>query len=66
MQPAGGEPRHEALAKVDTLKAELEEFAAACAGRATFGVRPDEAIHGVAVLEAMVASAGAGGAPIGL
>ncbi len=66
VQPAGGETIHEALPKADTLKAELEEFAAACAGRAAFGVHPDEAIHGVAVMEAMVASADAGGAPIGL
>jgi predicted dehydrogenase len=66
VRPAGGETIHEALPKADTLKAELEEFAAACAGRGQFGVRPQEAIHAVAVMEAMVASAGAGGAPIGL
>ena len=45
------------LTPVDTLKAELEEFADACAGSVEFRVRPEEAIHTVAVMQAMVASA---------
>ena len=45
------------LEPIDTLKAELEEFAAACGGERTFRVRPEEAIHNVAVMEAIVQSA---------
>jgi predicted dehydrogenase len=41
--------------------AELEEFADACAGRAAYRVKPEEAIHTVAVMEAITASAVAGG-----
>jgi predicted dehydrogenase len=52
------------LTPVDTLKAELEEFAAACRGEATFRVRPEEAIHNVAVMEAIVQSAAQGAAPV--
>ncbi len=63
VQPATGPAVPERLMPVDTLKAELEEFALACAGRASFTVRPEEAIHAVAVMEAMVASAAAG-APV--
>lgn len=66
IEPAVGAPTPEALSPVDTLEAELEEFAAACAGRATFTVRPAEAIHAVAVMEAMVASAAQGGVPVAL
>ncbi len=60
---AGGGPTEVALTPVDTLKAELEEFADACAGGAPFRVRPEEAIHTVAVMQAMVASAERG-APV--
>jgi predicted dehydrogenase len=60
---AGGEPADVALTPVDTLKAELEEFADACAGGPAFRVRPEEAIHTVAVMEAMVAAAERG-APV--
>ncbi len=60
---AGAEPTIEPLETVDTLRAELDEFAAACAGEASFRVHPDEAIHNVAVMEAMVASASSG-APV--
>lgn len=52
------------IAPVDTLRAELEEFAAACRGEATFRVGPEEAIHNVAVLEAIVDSAARNAAPV--
>ena len=64
VQKPGGRPEPRALAPVDTLKAELEEFADAANGIATFRVRPDEAIHTVAVMRAMVESAATGGAPV--
>ena len=54
---SGKEPTEISLTPIDTLKAELEEFADACAGSVTFRVRPAEAIHTVAVMQAMVASA---------
>lgn len=67
VQPAGdAAPTTESLAPVDTLRAELEEFAAACAGRAAFTVSPEEAVHGVAIFDAMVASAAGGAAPVAL
>ncbi len=51
------------LPQRDTLNAELEAFADACAGRAPFPVKPQEAAHNVAVLEAIVQSAASNGAP---
>lgn len=63
---AGGSPEPVALAPVDTLRAELEEFAAACRGEAAFRVRPEEALHDVEVMQAMVASAATGGRPVSL
>ena len=51
------EPAEVALTPVNTLMAELEEIADACAGGPAFRVRPQEAIHTVAVMQAMVASA---------
>ncbi|MGE0210164.1 MAG: Gfo/Idh/MocA family protein [Parvibaculaceae bacterium] len=64
--PSGGKKREQkALPRVDTLKAELEAFADACAGRASFpGIAPPEAIHAVAVMQAIAASAGKGGASV--
>jgi predicted dehydrogenase len=65
LQRAGAAaPEPVALTPVDTLKAELEAFAAACAGGPAFPVAPAEAIHTVAVMEAMVASAARDGAPV--
>ncbi len=64
VQRPGGTPEPVALTPVDTLRAELEEFAAACRGEARFRVRPAEAIHNVAVMEAIVASGGRGSAPV--
>ncbi len=54
------------IAPVDTLAAELNEFARACAGggQAAYRIAPSEAIHDVEVMEAMVASAKAGGEPV--
>jgi len=54
------------LEPVDTLKAELEEFAAACAGERAFRVTPEEAIHVVDVMQAIVSSAAKGGHPVRL
>jgi predicted dehydrogenase len=42
---------------VNTLTAELEAFAAAVAGGPAYPIPPDEILHGVAVFEAIVASA---------
>ena len=66
VQLPGEQPAARALTPVDTLKAELEEFAEACAGRADYRVRPEEAIHNVAVMEAIVESAEAGGRAVEL
>ena len=60
---ADEEPAEVTLTPVDTLLAELEEFAGACTGGAAFRVEPHEAIHTVAVMQAMVASAERG-APV--
>ena len=46
---------------VDIEKAELEAFARAVAGGAAYPLPPDQAVHGSAVLEALLASAAAGG-----
>ncbi len=59
---AGEEPAEVALTPIDTLLAELNEFADACAGGSAFRVSPEEAIHTVAVMQAMVASAESGAA----
>ena len=59
---ADQEPAEVALTPVDTLLAELDEFADACAGDAEFRVRPEQAIHTVAVMQAMVAAAERGDA----
>ncbi|MDC0033141.1 Gfo/Idh/MocA family oxidoreductase [Alphaproteobacteria bacterium] len=44
-----------------SMAAELNEFAAAAQGRATYRISPEEMVHGTAVLEAMGASADIGG-----
>jgi predicted dehydrogenase len=64
VQLPGLAPEARPLEPVDTLKVELEEFARACAGGPAFRVRPEEAIHNVAVMEAIVASAAHGSAPV--
>jgi len=53
--PVDDYPHHASLA------AELNEFAAAAEGTATYRISPEEMIHGSAVLEAMVKSAESGG-----
>jgi predicted dehydrogenase len=62
LHKSGGQPEAVPLPKVDTLHAELEAFAAACAGGPAFPVGLDEAVHGVAVMETMATSAARGGA----
>ena len=57
VQPAEGPQREEAIEAQNTLRLELDEFAAACAGQARFTVAPEEAVHGIAVLEALVEAA---------
>ena len=44
----------------ESVKAELESFAAAASGGPAYVITPDEMIHGVAVLEAIIASAESG------
>ncbi len=56
-QPADGKGEELVLPEIDPVRAELEAFADAVAGRATFPVRVEDAVHGVAVLEAMGRSA---------
>ena len=61
----GGEREACDIAPVDTLRAELEEFADACAdGGRTFRVRPAEAVHNVAVMEAIAVSAARDSVPV--
>lgn len=52
--------------KFDMERAELEAFADACAGGPAFLVTPQQAVHGTAVLEAVIKSAKAAGAPVAL
>ena len=51
------EPETRTFPAVDIERAELEAFAAAVAGAAAYPITADEAVHGVAVFEAIVASA---------
>lgn len=60
----GGATELMSFTAVDTLRAELEEFASHCLGGEAFRIHPDEAIHNVAVMQAMVASAADGGSPV--
>ncbi len=53
----GGKTETRSFPKVDIERAELEAFARAVAGEAAYPLPADEAIHGVAVLEAVIASA---------
>jgi predicted dehydrogenase len=55
-----GAPEKITLPAADKEKAELEAFADAVAAKQPFAVPPEEAINGVAVLEAIVASAAKG------
>ncbi|MET0241368.1 MAG: Gfo/Idh/MocA family oxidoreductase [Sphingobium sp.] len=49
---------------IDTLRVELEAFAAATRGNGNFPVSTKSALDGVAAFEAIITSASAGGAPI--
>jgi predicted dehydrogenase len=55
-QPAAA--TRETLTGFDTVRAELEAFARAVQGEAPYPISPAQMIHGVAVLEAIVAAAG--------
>ena len=59
-----GQPEERAFEKNDTCRAELEAFARAVAGTEPYLLPTDQAIHGIAVLEAIVASAGDDGAAV--
>ena len=63
--PLGGEPEVIDFPPFDTLKCQLESFAAAARGEAEFPVSPQNAIDGVAAVEAMARSAESGG-PVSL
>lgn len=52
-----GKPEIREFEKSDTCRSELESFAAAVAGEEPYLIPTDQAIHGVAVLEAIVESA---------
>lgn len=55
-----GGPQPIALSVVDKERAELEAFADAVAARQAYMVPPDQAVNGIAVIEAIVASAECG------
>lgn len=55
-QPVGGEREAKDLGGVDSVRAELDCFADACEGKGRFPVTPAQAIHGVAVQEAVIRS----------
>lgn len=57
---AGTAPRVIEYPAIDIERAELEAFADAVEGRATFPVSADQAIHGAAVFEAILRSAASG------
>ena len=52
----GAKENLEKFAKTDIERAELEAFANAVAGKASYPLSPDDAVHGTAVLEAVVKS----------
>ena len=56
-RPIQGEPEHTDYPRVDKERAELEAFAAAAAGKAPYPLPSEDAIHGIAVFEAIVKSA---------
>ncbi len=61
MTPLKGEPTVIDFPAFDTLRCQLESFAAAAQGRETFRVSPETAIAGVAAVQAMGTSAASGG-----
>jgi predicted dehydrogenase len=60
VHPADGDARDVPIEAQDTLRLELEEFAAAVAGETRFTVTPEEAVHDIAIMEAMVKAAATG------
>jgi predicted dehydrogenase len=50
----------------DTVQQELKAFAEACANKTKFPVRPNEALHNVAVMQAIMESSDKGGAWVNL
>jgi predicted dehydrogenase len=60
MRGLQGQPERITLQAADKEKAELEAFADAVAEKKNFVVPAEEAVNGVAVLEAIVASAARG------
>jgi len=61
-----GQPEIREFEKFDTCRSELEAFAAAVAGDEPYLLPTDQAIHGIAVLEAIVESAANDGTAIDL
>jgi predicted dehydrogenase len=59
-QPVDGEREDVTLPDSNALRAEVEAFADAVQGRSTFPVPVEDAVHGVAVLQAMSRSASEG------
>lgn len=59
---AGKRPEIVPLSRVDTLLAEIEEFALACRGERTYRISPAQAACNVAVMEAIAKSAEIGAA----
>jgi predicted dehydrogenase len=57
-------PQFHCFDEVDDLRLELEAFAAAICDVAAYPLPLDEAVHGVAVLDAVLRSAAADGAPV--
>src|SRR5208282_1936426 len=60
-QPVKGEPKVWQAAQLDVARAALDAFAAAAAGGPPYPIPLDQMIHGAAVTEAIVRSAGSGG-----
>jgi predicted dehydrogenase len=60
MRGLQGQPERATLPAVDKEKAELEAFAEAVEDKKSFVVPPEQAVNGIAVLEAIVASAARG------
>ena len=60
IQPVKGDAEALEVESVDVNRAELEAFAAAAAGGAPYPITPAQMIHGVAITDAVIASAHSG------
>ena len=60
LQAADGTRRDDPIEPNDTLRLELDEFAATCTGEVEYTVTTEEAVHGIAVMEALVEAAATG------